>query len=134
MAQSPKLASLDHLVLTVSDIQTTVAFYQNVLGMQAESFSPADGSSRWALRFGAQKINLHPAGQEFDPKANTPTPGSADLCFLTTASLEDWIEHLETLSIAILEGPIARTGASGPILSLYIRDPDQNLIEISISI
>lgn len=127
----PTLAALDHLVLTVADLDATRAFYTDVLGMEAVSFTPADGSTRWALKFGQQKINLHQAGAEFDPKAAHPTPGSADLCFLTETPLTEWQTHLAAHDIAITDGPISRTGATGPILSLYIRDPDGNLIEIS---
>lgn len=127
----PKLTSLDHLVMTVADITATVAFYEGVLGMTAQTFTPADGSTRTALSFGAQKINLHPADRPFDPKALRPTPGSADLCFLTDAALTDWQAHFTTLNVPVIEGPVRRTGATGPILSLYIRDPDGNLIEVA---
>jgi catechol 2,3-dioxygenase-like lactoylglutathione lyase family enzyme len=126
-----QIEALDHLVLTVADIDRTIAFYENVLGMQAEAFTPATGETRWALKFGRQKVNLHKAGAEFDPKAHRPTPGSADLCFLSAASPESWVRHLAEQGIDIEEGPITRTGAMGPILSIYIRDPDQNLIEIA---
>jgi catechol 2,3-dioxygenase-like lactoylglutathione lyase family enzyme len=133
MGQSPTLTALDHLVLTVADIKVTSSFYQDILGMQSESFTIADGSKRWALKFGIQKINLHQAGAEFDPKSANPTPGSADLCFLSATPLKDWIEHLSTHSITIEVGPVARTGATRPIISIYIRDPDRNLIEISVT-
>lgn len=129
----PRLTSLDHLVLTVKSIRQTTQFYTEVLGMQAETFFPADGSTRTALKFGDQKINLHEHGVEFDPKSHHPTPGAADLCFLTKTPLDDWQNHLQSHEISILEGPVKRSGATGPILSIYIRDPDQNLIEISIS-
>jgi len=134
MTQSspPHIASLDHLVLTVADIDATCAFYVDVLGMQAHRFTPADGSIRTALSFGTQKINLHQKGAEFDPKSAHPTPGSADLCFLTESPLDAWQTHLLTAGVEIEDGPIARTGAAGPITSLYIRDPDGNLIEISV--
>lgn len=89
------------------------------------------GSNRKALQFGRQKINLHQAGREFEPKANSPTPGSADLCFIAEDPLESVIKHLQVLHIEIIEGPVRRTGAEGPIISVYIRDPDLNLIEIS---
>lgn len=128
---TPKLTSLDHLVLTVANLRDTIAFYETVLGMQAEEFRPADGSSRWALSFGAQKINLHEAGREFKPNAKVATAGSADLCFLSNTDLDDWTDHLTANHIKIIEGPIKRTGATGPILSIYVRDPDGNLIEIS---
>lgn len=127
----PVLTALDHLVLTVADIPATVAFYRDVLGMRAEEFHPADGTTRTALTFGAQKINLHAAGREFEPKAARPGPGTADLCFLTETPLPAWQAHLAGLDVPVEEGPVPRTGATGPILSLYIRDPDGNLIEIS---
>lgn len=126
-----KVDSLDHLVLTVADIPATVAFYRDVLGMQAQVFHPADGTTRTALSFGAQKINLHQAGAEFAPKAAHPAPGTADLCFLTTQPLSDWADHFAQSGVTIEQGPIRRTGAQGPIDSLYIRDPDGNLIEVS---
>ncbi len=126
-----KLHSLDHLVLTVADIAATVDFYQGVLGMEAETFTPADGSSRTALKFGAQKINLHRDGAEFAPKARNVQPGSADLCFLTERPLLQWQAHLVAQGVAVEEGPVQRTGATGPILSIYIRDPDGNLLEIA---
>lgn len=128
---TPKLQSLDHLVLTVTDLDTTVAFYRDILGMEAEQFTPADGSTRWALKFGSQKINLHVAGAEFDPKATSPVPGSADLCFLSDMPVNKWGEHLNRHDINIEEGPVPRTGAACKILSIYLRDPDGNLIEIA---
>jgi catechol 2,3-dioxygenase-like lactoylglutathione lyase family enzyme len=128
----PVLKSLDHLVLTVADIGTTVAFYTDVLGMTAEVFQVADGVRRHALKFGEQKINLHLKGHEFEPKALAPTAGSADLCFLTDTDLQTWLRHLEQCGVAVLEGPVARTGADGTITSIYIVDPDGNLIEISV--
>ncbi|WP_298563580.1 VOC family protein [uncultured Aliiroseovarius sp.] len=128
---TPRLNSLDHFVLTVASINRTVSFYADVLGMTAIQFKVADGSARWALEFGQQKINLHQAGREFDPKAATPTPGSADLCFLSDTPLEAWMTHLKTQNVAIVEGPVPRTGAQFPIQSIYIRDPDGNLIEIA---
>ncbi|KHQ53481.1 VOC family protein [Mameliella alba] len=127
----PAVQSLDHLVLTVADPAATRQFYEAVLGMQAERFTPADGSTRWALKFGRQKINLHTAAQEFDPKARRPGPGTADLCFLSETPLAEWQAHLAALGVTIEEGPLPRTGATGPIRSIYIRDPDGNLIEIS---
>lgn len=127
----PELSGLDHLVLTVSDIETSIAFYVEVLGMRAEAFCPADGSRRWALRFGRQKINLHLAGAEFEPKAARALPGTADLCFLSDVPLEDWTAHLAARRVVIKEGPVPRSGATGPIRSIYLRDPDGNLIEIS---
>ena len=118
---------LDHLVLTVADLDVTVDFYTRVLGMREVTF----GEGRKALSFGAQKINLHQAGKEFEPKAERPTPGSADLCFIVATPLDEVIAHLEAQGVAILEGPVRRTGATGPILSVYVRDPDFNLIELS---
>lgn len=128
---APKLSSLDHLVLTVNDIDVTIVFYRDVLGMQAEKFAPVDGSTRWALKFGAQKINLHVAGAEFEPKAAYVQSGSADLCFLSDVPVADWLTHLKVRNVAVEDGPVRRTGATGPILSLYVRDPDGNLLEIS---
>ena len=128
---TPHLSSLDHLVLTVVNLSATVAFYRDVLGMTPEEFTPADGSPRWALKFGAQKINLHFSGAEFEPKAAVPMPGSADLCFLSDVPLDRWQAHLARRGVNIEQGPVRRTGAMGPILSLYMRDPDGNLIEIS---
>jgi catechol 2,3-dioxygenase-like lactoylglutathione lyase family enzyme len=122
-----RIEVLDHLVLTVADIGLTRDFYERVLGMEPVVF----GEGRYALAFGAQKINLHEAGQEFEPKASVPTPGSADLCFLTNASVAEVVEHLEANSVEIIEGPMRRTGATGPIMSVYFRDPDGNLLEVS---
>ena len=127
----PTLTSLDHLVLTIRNLDATTAFYCDVLGMQAEQFTPTDGTQRMALKFGAQKINLHVAGAEFKPHADCPEPGSADLCFLSETPLAAWISHLTEHDIKIEQGPVARTGATGPLLSIYLRDPDGNLIEIS---
>lgn len=128
---TPRLSSLDHLVLTVTDLDATLRFYESILGMTSEVFQPADGSRRVALKYGRQKINLHVADAEFEPKARIATPGSADLCFLSDAALTTWQAHLVDAGVKILEGPIARTGATGPLTSLYVRDPDGNLIEIS---
>ena len=122
-----RIRQLDHLVLTVKDIQASCDFYRTILGMEVVTF----GDNRKALRFGTQKINLHQAGQEFEPRAAAPTPGSADLCFLTETPLDDIILHLDNHGMKVLEGPVQRTGATGPILSIYIRDPDDNLIEIA---
>ncbi|GFN30452.1 metal-dependent hydrolase [Paenibacillus xylaniclasticus] len=118
---------LDHLVLTVHNLQNTISFYEKVLGMEVVQF----GGGRYALQFGRQKINLHERGREFEPKANTPLPGSADLCFIADTPIDDVIRHLNLCGVAIEEGPVARTGAIGKICSVYLRDPDQNLIEIS---
>ena len=122
-----KVASLDHLVLTVRDLQAAIDFYTRALGMQEITFA----GGRKALSFGTQKINLHLAGHEFEPKAERPTPGSADLCFLTDTPVEQYAAHLASLGIAVIEGPVARTGAVGPLWSIYVRDPDLNLIEIA---
>lgn len=118
---------LDHLVLTVANIDASVAFYTSVLGMRELTF----GAGRRALAFGRQKINLHRAGAEFVPHARTPTPGSADLCFITSVPLEDAMNHVRNLRITVEEGPVERTGATGKLASFYIRDPDGNLVEIS---
>jgi catechol 2,3-dioxygenase-like lactoylglutathione lyase family enzyme len=122
-----KMDRLDHLVLTVKRIATTCEFYATILGMDVVTF----GEGRKALVFGAQKINLHESGKEFEPKAEHPTPGSADLCFITGTPLRDVIEHLHHYGVEIIEGPANKTGAVGPILSVYFRDPDMNLIEVS---
>lgn len=129
--EQPKLQSLDHLVLTVADMDATIRFYTTVLGMVHRPFQVADGSMRHALSFGPHKINLHQHGAEFEPKARHPAPGTADLCFLTDTPLTVWQDHFATTGTKIEEGPVRRTGATGPILSLYLRDPDGNLIEVS---
>ena len=118
---------LDHLVLTVADIDVTVDFYERVLGMRHERF----GAGRSALVFGQQKFNLHQAGREFEPKAARPTPGAIDLCLITQWSMAQVLEHLARQGVSVEEGPVARTGAVGPIESVYFRDPDSNLIEVS---
>ncbi len=127
MGHKMNIDSLDHLVLTVRDIDTTCSFYQKALGMKIVEF----GHGRKALSFGLQKINLHQAGREFEPKALAPTPGSGDLCFVTSVNMDDVIEHLNSCGIEIIAGPVKRTGAIGPLISVYIRDPDLNLIEVS---
>jgi len=121
------VARLDHFVLTVADINSTIRFYTEVLGMQAQTF----GGGRQALRFGDSKINLHQVGHEFEPKAVHPTPGSADLCLIVDDPLAAVIEHLNAHGVAIVEGPVQRTGALGTIRSVYLRDPDANLVELS---
>lgn len=118
---------LDHLVLTVRDLQATCEFYVRVLGMRVVTF----GDNRKALQFGNQKINLHQQGNEFIPKAQNPTTGSADLCLITHLPLEQVIIHLQTCGVEIEAGILSRTGAIGPIRSVYIRDPDGNLLELS---
>lgn len=122
-----RVDAIDHLVLTVRDLQATSAFYTRVLGMEEIRF----GEGRRALTFGAQKINLHEAGHEYEPKAAVPTPGSADLCFLTTAAPETVLADLHACGVQVVEGPVRRTGALGRITSVYCRDPDGNLLEIS---
>lgn len=121
------IVSIDHLVLTVNSIEKTVRFYESVLGAKKEVF----GEGRVALMFGDQKINLHEVGNEFDPKANNPMPGSGDLCFVTTSSLEDAMVHVKGQGVPILEGPVRRTSALGPVNSFYVRDPDGNLVEVA---
>jgi catechol 2,3-dioxygenase-like lactoylglutathione lyase family enzyme len=113
-----RIESLDHLVLTVGDLDATITFYER-LGMRHVEFAPG----RHALAFGSQKINLHVAGHEFEPKAATPTPGAADLCFL--------VDELDADGLDVIEGPVERTGATGTIRSVYVRDPDGNLVELS---
>lgn len=119
--------ALDHLVLTTAHKDACIDFYTRVLGMQLERF----GEGRIALRFGNQKINLHERGHEFEPKAQHPTPGSLDLCFLAAQPLDAVIEQLHAAGAKIIEGPVLRTGAAFKLRSVYLRDPDQNLIEIS---
>ncbi|MCI0915127.1 VOC family protein [Pseudomonas putida] len=118
---------LDHLVLTTVDVDACKDFYGRVLGMRLETF----GQGRLAFCYGNQKINVHVRGHEFEPKAHLPVPGALDLCFIASVSLEAVIAQLERQRWPIIEGPIQRTGASGPIRSVYVRDPDLNLIEIS---
>jgi catechol 2,3-dioxygenase-like lactoylglutathione lyase family enzyme len=122
-----RIDRLDHLVLTVQNIQVTCEFYSRVLGMKVVTF----GNERKALQFGRQKINLHERGKGFDPKAVNPTPGSGDLCFITKVPLPHVMEHIRSCGVQIIEGPVRRTGAVGPIESIYVRDPDGNLIEVS---
>jgi catechol 2,3-dioxygenase-like lactoylglutathione lyase family enzyme len=121
-----RIAALDHLVLTVADPEATVAFYER-LGMRAETFA----GGRLALRFGSQKVNLHRAGAEFEPHARQPVAGSADFCLLVEGPLEDVGRELAEAGIPVELGPVERTGAEGPIRSLYLRDPDGNLVELS---
>jgi catechol 2,3-dioxygenase-like lactoylglutathione lyase family enzyme len=121
------ISRIDHFVLTVHDIDATCKFYSEILGMRGVTF----GNGRKALVFGEQKINLHQSGNEFEPKALHPTPGSADVCFITETPIMKVVEHLQNKGAFIFEGPVERTGAVGRIMSVYLRDPDQNLIEIS---
>ena len=118
---------LDHLVLTVASIEATVEFYTRVLGMGVVTFGPG----RTALTFGTSKINLHQAGKEFEPRALHPTPGSADVCLIVEDDIADVLAELAAAGLPVEEGPVERTGASGPIISCYLRDPDRNLIELS---
>ena len=118
---------IDHLVLTVFDLERTIDFYSRVLGMEPVTFA----AGRRGLAFGRQKLNLHQAGREFEPKALKPTPGSMDLCFITETPLEEVIAQLKSQGVAIAEGPVPKTGALGPMTSVYFRDPDGNLIEVS---
>ena len=122
-----QIQRFDHLVLTVRDAQRSIDFYTNVLGMSEVTFGPG----RKALSFGHQKINLHEVGREVDPKAAKPTPGSADLCFISDTPMDTILADLRKHGVEIITGPVERTGALGPITSVYFRDPDQNLIEVS---
>ncbi|MDQ6741369.1 MAG: VOC family protein [Candidatus Dormibacteraeota bacterium] len=122
-----KVVGLDHLVLTVEDVEATIEFYTRVMGMSVRAFE----RGRLALRFGSQKINLHEAGREFEPHARRPIPGSSDLCFVTEANLDEWLEHLSAGGVEVVEGPVSRLGALGPMTSIYFRDPDGNLIEVA---
>jgi catechol 2,3-dioxygenase-like lactoylglutathione lyase family enzyme len=118
---------IDHVVLTTRDLQGCIRFYTEVLGMKLERFG-----ERLALKFGTQKLNLHEWGKEFTPRAHVAAPGTLDLCFISSIPLEQVVERLEQSKIPILEGPVAKTGAQGPIRSVYVRDPDLNLVEISV--
>ena len=122
-----KIDHIDHIVLTVQDIEVTCEFYRQVLGMKVVTFE----DDRRALTFGSQKINLHEWGKAIEPKPKHPTPGSADLCFITHTPLIEVIKHLNTWGVVIIEGPIQRIGATGPLISVYFWDPDLNLIEVS---
>jgi len=118
---------LDHIVITAWDVERPLAFYERVLGMTPVTFA----GGRRALAFGRQKINLHQAGREYEPKALKPVPGAIDLCFIATTPLAEVIEHVKACGVAIVEGPVPKTGALGPMQSIYLRDPDGNLVEIS---
>ena len=122
-----KVQRIDHVVLTVADVERTLTFYERVLGMTPVSF----GEGRRALAFGDQKLNLHQAGREFEPKAKRPTPGAIDLCLVTDVPLDEVAAHLRSESVVIEHGPVDKIGARGPLRSLYFRDPDGNLIEVS---
>ena len=122
-----RIVGIDHVVLTVASIARTCEFYQRALGMGIETFA----GGRVALTFGDQKFNLHETGKEFEPKARSPLPGSADFCLITDTPLDEVIAHLTEQNIEIELGPVARTGALGPVRSVYLRDPDENLIEVA---
>ena len=122
-----KIDRIDHLVLTVRDVDATSRFYARVLHMEPVIFA----GGRRALSFGHQKLNLHPADAPIAPHASHPTPGAADLCFITSTPITEVVAHLQSLGVSIEEGPVRRTGATGPITSVYFRDPDANLIEVS---
>jgi catechol 2,3-dioxygenase-like lactoylglutathione lyase family enzyme len=122
-----RIDRIDHLVLTVASIDRSIDFYNRVLCMEPVAF----GAGRWALVFGQSKFNLHEAGHEFEPKALNPVPGAVDICLITRSSIEGVVEHLRECGVEIEQGPVARTGAIGPITSVYFRDPDGNLIEVS---
>ncbi|HKI65286.1 MAG TPA: VOC family protein [Burkholderiales bacterium] len=122
---------LDHIVLTTRDLEGCIRFYRDVLGMKLSTFDTPQGK-RMALGFGAQKINIHEWGREFSPRAHVAAPGTLDLCFIASVPLESVIETLQRNGVEIIEGPVPKTGASGPIRSVYVRDPDLNLIEISV--
>ena len=119
---------IDHIVLTTRDLQGCIRFYTEVLGMKLERFS----ENRLALKFGSQKLNLHEWGKEFTPRAHVAAPGSLDLCFISSISLEKVVERLTAAHVKIIEGPVMKTGAAGAIRSVYVRDPDLNLVEISV--
>ena len=127
MDSTVKINRLDHLVLTVADLDATIAFYTRVLGMEVVTF----GAGRRALTFGDSKINLHEAGREFEPKARQPMPGSGDLCFIMDEPIAEVVTRLAEDGVVLEEGPVERTGATGPIMSCYLRDPDGNLLELS---
>ena len=123
----PLIRSIDHFVLTCADVDATIGFYVRVLGVSAETFA----GGRRAISFGSQKINLHQAGAEFEPKARVATAGSGDFCLLSDVPVAEIARHLVAEGVEIIEGPVAKTGAAGPLLSIYFRDPDGNLVEVS---
>src|SRR5437870_4961642 len=122
-----RIDRIDHIVITAFDLERTIDFYTRVMGMEAITFA----GGRRGLAFGRQKINLHQSGREFEPKALKPTPGSIDLCFITETPLDEVAGHLKECGVAIAEGPVPKTGALGAMTSIYFRDPDGNLIEVS---
>lgn len=123
-----KIDAIDHIVLTVKDIDATCAFYAKAMGMKVVKFGE---EGRVALAFGAQKINLHQVGREFEPKAQRPVAGSGDVCFVTSVPIADVVAHLQSNGVEVIDGPVRRTGAIGTLMSVYFRDPDLNLIEVS---
>lgn len=125
-----RIASLDHLVLTVADIERTIAFYARVLGMTPQRFV-SGGVERFALAFGVQKFNLHQSDRVVDVNVRHATPGSADICLLTDTPISEVVEHLNGCGVSIIEGPVPRTGAVHPLVSVYFHDPDENLVEVS---
>lgn len=124
---------IDHIVLTTRDKAACIRFYTEALGMKLEAFHTAT-EERLALKFGNQKINLHEWGREFTPRAHVAAPGTLDLCFIAAVPLEQVVNRLNEMRVPVLEGPVMKTGATGPIRSVYVRDPDLNLIEISVSV
>ncbi len=122
-----RLDSIDHVVFTVRDVEATGTWYSQVLGTEVLTF----GGGRKALQIGHCKINLHQTGREFEPKAACPAPGTQDICLVTTSSMQEVVDHLTGIGVPIIEGPVAKTGAMGPIESVYLRDPDGNLIEVA---
>ena len=123
---------IDHVVITVFDINKSVHFYSNILGMELQEFlSSTDNRKRKSLKFGRQKINLHEVSKPFKPHANKPLPGTMDICFISEINVNEWIKIFDNFDIKIEDGPVQKTGANGPIRSIYVRDPDKNLIEIS---
>ncbi|EFC4873637.1 VOC family protein [Escherichia coli] len=122
------ISHIDHIVITTNDIEASTNFYTQILGMKLQTFN----GNRRAFLFGKQKINVHEYGKEIEPKAHLPVPGSVDICLITTLGVDEIQAHFDKLSVSVLEGPVKRTGACGPITSFYLRDPDLNLIEISI--
>lgn len=126
------IRSIDHIVITVNDINKTVNFYTEVMNMKLEIYTAKnDNTKRISFSFGNQKINIHSYAKPHKEHAKIPTPGSADICFLTNSPIKDWVKYLSMKGINIIEGPVERNGANGQILSIYVRDPDGNLIEIS---
>jgi catechol 2,3-dioxygenase-like lactoylglutathione lyase family enzyme len=122
-----QLERIDHVVFTVHDIDVTCDFYSRALGMEVVTFA----AGRKALRFGRCRINLHQRGREFEPKAANPAPGTQDICLVTSTAMAEVIEHLQSVGVEIIEGPVPRTGAIGPMESVYFRDPDGNLVEVA---